>query len=122
MMRGMTRAALLIVSVALWGGCSTSTGYDYPADLASKNYIKRTKAAQEFAQRKDESHAHQAFSLLNDELITLRALAHMTLRDLSDGEDFGYRSDLESADRWRVARRWQFWWETRHVSSENGRG
>jgi len=101
----------MIACAVLGIGCKTTTAYDYPADLASENYVQRTKAAQEFARRKDAENAGRAFGLLNDEHVTLRALAHTTLRDLSGGEDFGYRSDLEELDRWRVARRWRFWWE-----------
>jgi len=103
----------MIVCAVLWGGCRTNTSYDYPADLSSDHYIRRTKATQEFARRRDEANADRAFGLLTDAHITLRALAHMTLRDLSGGEDFGYRADLDDVDRWRVARRWQFWWENR---------
>jgi len=113
MMRAMKRGVLPIVGAVLWFGCKTSTGFEYPADLASENYVQRTKAAQEFARRKDSDAAVLAFGLLTDEQITLRAMAHVTLRDLSGGEDFGYRADLEEVDRWRVARRWKFWWESR---------
>lgn len=104
-----TRVALLASALAV-AGCSAETKYVYPGDLASSNYIRRTRAAQEFAQRADPSDAEAGFPLLMDERISLRALGHMTLRELSDGEDFGYRADLEEGDRARVARRWQHWW------------
>ena len=113
MMRAMKRGVLPIVCAVLWFGCKTNTGHDYPADLASENYVQRTKAAQEFVRKQDAAGAQLAFGLLTDDQITLRALAHMTLRDMSDGEDFGYRADLEEVDRWRVARRWRYWWESR---------
>jgi len=112
----MKRGALPIVCAVLLVGCKATTGYDYPEDLTSENYIQRTMAAQEFARRKDKAHANDGFALLLDDQIALRALGHMTLRELSAGEDFGYRPDLDEGDRWRVARRWQFWW--RQASGE----
>jgi len=114
MMRAMKRGLLPVACAVLLVGCrAKTTGFDYPADLASENYVQRTMAAQEFARQRDAENADLAFALLTDEQITLRALAHSTLRDLSEGEDFGYRADLDEVDRWRVARRWQFWWESR---------
>ena len=104
-----TRVALLASALAV-AGCSAETSYVYPDDLASPNYIRRTQAAQEFARRADPSDAEAGFPLLMDERISLRALGHLTLRDLSQGEDFGYRADLDEIDRARVARRWQHWW------------
>ena len=111
MMRAMKRGAWPIVCAVLLIGCKATTDFDYPADLTSANYIQRTLAAQEFARRMDEADASDGFVLLMDERIELRALGHATLRDLSAGEDFGYRPDLEDGDRWRVTRRWRFWWE-----------
>jgi hypothetical protein len=114
--------AVSLVLFACLAACRTQTKYDYPEDLSSSNYLKRTYAAQEFAQRKDVSSASQAFVLLTDEHITLRSLAHETLRELSAGEDFGYRSDLSELDRRRVALRWQSWWERSDREGEPERG
>jgi len=116
----MKRGALPIVCAVLLVGCKATTGYDYPEALTSENYIQRTMAAQEFARRSDKTHANDGFVLLMDDHIALRALGHVTLRELSAGEDFGYRPDLDEGDRWRVARRWQFWWQ--QAAGEFGRG
>jgi hypothetical protein len=91
--------------------CAMTTRYDYPEDLGSGNYVKRTQAVQEFSRLRDAKNASLAFPLLNDEHITLRMMVHRALRDLSDGEDFGYEPDLDAVDRARLARRWQHWWE-----------
>ncbi|MHC4939693.1 MAG: hypothetical protein ACYTHK_12040 [Planctomycetota bacterium] len=94
--------------------CAATTRCEYPEDLGSDNYVKRTLAAQEFARTRDAEHAALAFPLLNDEHITLRMIVHQALRDLSDGEDFGYQPDLSAADRARLAKRWAHWWERTH--------
>ena len=104
------RAAWTAVALGI-AACSVTTHYKYPEDLGSENYLKRSYAASRFARERDAAHASEAFPLLNDEHITLRAMVHRALRDLSDGEDFGYRPDLEEGDRERLARRWQHWWE-----------
>ena len=116
-MSGRAVGSTLALAVA---ACAVTTGYDYPGDLASGNYLKRTHAAREFARTRDAAAAPAAFPLLNDEHVTLRALVHRALRDLSGGEDFGYRPDLDEPDRERLARRWQLWWE--QGGSERGRG
>ena len=107
----MMGRAVWTAIVLLGAACAVTTSYAYPEDLDSPDYIKRTHAAREFARRRDEASAVEAFGLLNDELISLRSLVHRALRDLSHGEDFGYRPDLDEEDRARVARRWQHWWE-----------
>lgn len=104
--------ALVVLTLSVCvAACRTQTHYAYPEDLSSSNYLKRTYAAREFAQRKDAASASQAFALLEDEHPTLRSMAHETLRELSDGEDFGYRAELSALDRKRVALRWKAWWE-----------
>jgi len=116
----MTGRAVFLACVLGLAACAVTTGYDYPEDLGSPNYLKRTNAAREFARTRDAENAVAAFPLLNDEHVTLRALIHRTLRDLSDGEDFGYTPDLDEADRERVARRWQSWWERREGGPDRG--
>jgi len=88
-----------------------TTRYDYPEDLGSEDYHRRTHAARQFARERDAANAGAAFPLLNDEHITIRAMVHRALKDLSGGEDFGYLPDLEEPDRARLAGRWQAWWE-----------
>ena len=111
------RFALLASALAL-AACAVETRYVYPDDLASANYMRRAQAAQEFAQRSDRAAAGRAFALLDDQRVSLRGMVHATLRDLSGGEDFGYRPDLDGQDRVRVARRWQKWF----AESMDGRG
>jgi hypothetical protein len=107
----MSPPAAVFALVALLCGCASTSDRDYPADLSSGSYIRRTQALGELGQRQDAANAEHAFALLRDQEITVRTLAHDALRDLSAGEDFGYRADLEEGDRIRVARRWQYWWE-----------
>ena len=109
----MSARFALIASALALAACAVETKYVYPDDLGSANYMRRTQAAQEFVERGDSAEAERAFALLDDERVSLRAMMHVALRDLSEGEDFGYRPGLSEQDRVRVARRWQGWFQER---------
>lgn len=119
-MAPLLRSALLFLVIA--AGCrAVTTSYDYPDDLRHPNYVKRSKAVQQFAELKDERQLPEAFSLLLDEEPHIRLLAHSTLRSLSPGgEDFGYRAYLPPADRIRIAERWRAWWTKTRTAEASG--
>lgn len=113
-MRAMWTKAGAFLLLAAFVACRSKTAYVYPDDMASENYIKRTYAAREFAQRQDPESAPMAFHLLTDEHLPLRQLAADTLRTMSNGEDFGWSVDLPEQDQERIAARWKRWWERTH--------
>jgi hypothetical protein len=87
------------------------TSYAYPADLYHPDYVKRSKAVAEFAERRDRSQLPEAFRLLLDEDAHIRLVAHKAIRELSPGsEDFGYRPYLPRDVRFGIVTRWQAWW------------
>jgi hypothetical protein len=95
------------------GGCiSRETHARYPEDLHHPDYVKRTKAVAEFAQRLDRSQMPDAFRLLLDDDANIRLVAYEAIRQMSPGgEDFGYRPYLPQDVRFGVVSRWQTWWE-----------
>ena len=119
-MRAMWTNAGAIALLAFVGACQSDTAFVYPDDMASENYLKRTYAAREFANRQDAASAPMAFSLLTDEHLTIRRLAADTLRTMSDGEDFGWDIDLPEPDQQRIAARWKAWWVRVHGEGAHG--
>lgn len=116
-MSGGRFGALLI----LFASCrAVETDYSYPEDLDHPNYVKRSKAALELAQRKDASRFPAAFDLLNDEEAHIRLIVYETARELSGGRDFGYRPHLERRVREGTAARWRAWWEAGKPAEDAG--
>lgn len=90
---------------------AVTTDVDYPEDLASPNPVRRTRAAREFALRRDEARIPEAFVLLRDPEAQVRLLAYSALAEMSPGaEDFGYRPHLEADVREGTSARWEAWW------------
>jgi hypothetical protein len=115
---GSVACALILLAVA--AGCRQTTTYQYPSDLYNPNYIKRAKAVTRFAVEQDESQLPEAFRLLLDEESSLRLLAYETIRDLSGGEDFGYRPYLPLDVRIGIVTRWEAWWRKRGAEAAGG--
>jgi hypothetical protein len=106
---GVGRSWFLLL--ALTGCHAATTQADYPDDLYSHNYVLRTQAVLEFADRRDESQLPDAFDLLLDPEGQIRALAWTTIRSLTPGErDFGYRPYLGEDVRFGIVVRWRAWW------------
>jgi len=113
---------LLLVLGALPACRAVTTSYRYPDDLTHPNYVKRTKAVQQFAAMRDVSQLPDAFDLLLDEEDQIRALAYETLKAMSpDGRDFGYRAYLPESARIGIVARWRAWWVARQGAG-GGRG
>jgi len=88
------------------------TSYRYPDDLFHPDYVKRSKAVAEFAEREDRSQLPEAFRLLLDDDANIRLVAYEAIRGMSDGaEDFGYRPYLPPEIRYGIVTRWRAWWE-----------
>jgi len=104
---------LLAALAALLSACrSVETSYDYPGDLFHPDYVKRSKAVAEFAERGDRSQLPEAFRLLLDEDANIRLVAYEAIRGMSPGaEDFGYRPYLPRDVRFGIVTRWRAWWE-----------
>lgn len=104
------------------GTCkATSTSFDYPDDLTHPNYVKRSLAAQRFAELRDEEQLPRAFGLLLDEEAHIRLLADRTLRAMMpDAPEFGYRPYLAEADRIRTAGDWEAWWRSSRGEADGG--
>lgn len=115
---GRRRCVLLLAAFVCTSGCrAVTTSYDYPEDLGHPNYVKRSKAVREFAQRADEAQLPGAFRLLLDDEGHIRSIAYRAIRDLSPGgEDFGYRPHLPRHVRGPIVERWRAWW----VSQQGG--
>ncbi len=94
------------------GGCrAVTTSYVYPDDLTHPDYVKRSKAVQQFVADKDVSQLPAAFALLNDEDGQIRAMAFLAIREMSrDGTDWGYAPYLDAKTRREAVRRWRSWW------------
>ena len=94
------------------GGCrAVTTSYIYPDDLTHPDYVKRSKAVRQFAAERDVSQLPAAFDLLNDEDGQIRAMAYLTIREMSrDAIDWGYLPYLDAKTRRETVRRWRGWW------------
>ena len=115
MARRLLPACLLVVYASCVGA---TTGVDYPQDLGSPNPVRRTRAAREFAIRRDKERALQAFCLLRDSEGQVRLLIYGALKEMSPGgEDFGYRPYLEADVRTGTAARWEAWWRQQDAAS-----
>ncbi|MGQ0612457.1 MAG: hypothetical protein ACT4PV_01730 [Planctomycetaceae bacterium] len=103
----------LLLAALLLAGCrGVETSYRYPDDLWHPNYVKRTKAAREFAARSDATQLPRAFDLLLDREDHIRDMAYLTLRTLSaGGRDFGYKPWMPEPVREGIVARWRAWWE-----------
>ena len=108
-----------MLALVVLGGCrGVTTQYTYPDDLIHPNYVKRTKAVQQFVRERDASQLPEAFDLLLDEEDHIRSLAYSALKKMSPGgRDFGYRTYLPESVRIGIVQRWVAWWE-----SEQGEG
>ena len=108
-MRCLGAGCLLLLAA---GGCrAVTTSYIYPDDLTHPDYVKRSKAVQQFVADKDVSQLPAAFALLNDEDGQIRAMAFLAIREMSrDGTDWGYAPYLAAKTRREVVRRWRHWW------------
>ncbi len=113
MMREPMGPGPLLLAALLLAGCrGVETSYRYPDDLWHPNYVKRTKAAREFASRADQAQLPRAFELLLDREDHIRDLAYHTLRALSaGGRDFGYKPWMAEPIRAGIVARWRAWWE-----------
>ena len=116
-MEWLARLPLALILIPACRGVTTD--YRYPYDLTHPNYVKRTKAAREFAGSRDRAQLPEAFDLLMDEEAHIRSLAYEAIKAMSaDGTDFGYRSYLPAAVRIGIVERWEAWW----VAQEAARG
>jgi hypothetical protein len=106
------RGSFPALAVLFVSGCvSVETHADYPKDLHHPDYVRRSKAVAEFAEKGDRSQLPDAFRLLLDDEGSIRLVAYLTIRDLSPGaEDFGYRPYLPPDVRFGIVTRWQAWW------------
>ncbi len=101
----------VILAAILVGCAGTTTAYSYPDDLMHPNYVKRSRAVREFAERGDEARLPGAFRLLMDDQAHIRAIAADVLRELTPGgRDFGYRAHLPLRDRAGITARWRAFW------------
>jgi len=118
----MSRQRLGLFAVAVLFACSgTTTSYVYPADLTHPNYVKRSKAVQEFATRADEEQLPGAFRLLMDDHAHIRAIAAEALRSMTPGgRDFGYKAYLPARDRAGIAERWRAYWVSQAPDGAGG--
>jgi len=110
---GQGRFALpLLLACLLGAGCiAVRTGYEYPADLYSPDYVRRSLAVAQFAREQDASQLPEAFVLLDDDEADVRLMAYVTIRGMSPGgEDFGYAPWLTEPVRSGVVARWEAWW------------
>lgn len=123
MISAMDRRLLLPLLLAAAGCMAVETPCDYPRDLRHPNSVKRSKAAAEFARRKDAAQLPGAFELLDDPDGQIRLLAYDTIRGMSrGGRDFGYKPWLEEPVRRGVAARWRAWWEAGQPEEALGSG
>jgi len=110
----MSRQRLGLFAVAVLFACSgTTTSYVYPADLTHPNYVKRSKAVQEFATRADEEQLPGAFRLLMDAAEAPRSMT-------PGGRDFGYKAYLPARDRAGIAERWRAYWVSQAPDGAGG--
>jgi len=125
MMRDVRSAVPVCVLCATltWACRGVTTSYVYPDDLTHPDYVKRTKAVREFAERRDRERLPSAFDLLLDEEGQIRAMAHETLRAMMPGgEDFGYRPYLPPKTLRGIVARWKAWWLEQRRTREAGNG
>ena len=113
--------APMLILVVLGGCRGVTTSYTYPDDLTHPNYVKRTKAVQQFVRERDASQLPEAFDLLLDEEDHIRSLAYSALKAMSlGGKDFGYRSYLPESVRIGIVQRWVAWWESQRKGGTSG--
>jgi hypothetical protein len=115
MMPGPMGTLRAVLPVFLAASClcacrAVETSYRYPDDLDHPDYVKRAKAVDEFVSRGDAARLPHAFHLLRDPDPGIRAQAWLAIRDLSGGEDFGYRPYLSAGVRAGIVARWRAWW------------
>jgi hypothetical protein len=104
-------ARLLAVALLPLACRAVETSYRYPDDLRHPDYVKRSLAVAEFAERRDKGQLPDAFHLLLDDDAHIRLVAYEAIRGLSPGgEDFGYRPYLPADLRAGIMLRWQAWW------------
>jgi len=107
----LPRKGLLGLLVVAAGCVARETHAEYPRDLYHPDYVRRSKAVAEFAERGDKSQLPQAFELLLDDDAHIRLVAYEAIREMSPGaEDFGYRAYLPQDVRFGIVVRWQAWW------------
>ena len=111
----------LLVLLGIAGCLTVETKYSYPEDLSHPDYVKRSKAVNQFASTKDRSRLPDAFTLLMDPEAHIRAVAHETIRDLTpEKRDFGYAAYLSEEVRASIVARWRKWWVEQQGSAGGG--